>query len=217
MAQGNLEKRLFSQARSGVVGAVDPSTGKVLMWHRDIGHSWRFIVHEALTSANEALGNDPEVFEILSHISNGLSEIYAHSLTDNHKGMSGFRELYAYVDSKGEKGATAYATFSAFVVQSLFCFLFTGRKLAIGLPQNLDNEKVHEFHSSLSYLALLDDPVRIEAAKQFRDRGVWPNTVDTSNMLRRLDDFLGVMLEDKEVSYKEDAAKNTKTKKNKKR
>lgn len=202
-SRANLEQRLYNQARSGAVGARDQASGKTLMWHRDLGNCWQFLVHEAMTAANEALGKDPETFDILSTLSQGFKEIYINSMEDNHKGMSGFREIYAFIEEKGEKGMTAYATFSAFLVQTMFCFMFTGRKLAVGLPQDLDNIRVHEFQSGLTFLSLLDDDLRIEATKQFRDRGLFPTNVDISSLLRRLDDFLAIMLKDKEVHTKE--------------
>lgn len=209
-----LNKRLLAQGRQGVTGARDQATGKMLMWHRDIGNSWQLLVHEAMTAANEALGRDPEVFEILSAISKGLKAIYVDSLEDNYKGMAGFREIYDYIDEKGELGHKAYSTFSTFLVQTMFCFLFTSRKMAIGLPQDIESSRLHEVMDAVNIMSVLDDDLRIKVMQQFRDRGVWPTTLDCASLLRRLEGFRDTMLEDYEAHTQEvrDKAKATQEK-----
>jgi len=186
----------------GWSGMVSKETGKVCdPTYRDIGHCAPLILREAINAASAVDPSNAEFQLALDTISNTMQKIWCDSIEDNLAGLSQFPELYHAVRCI-PYGAEAYAAFSAFFVQSFFCYMFTAKKMANGLTPSF-GEPTQDFMAVLQVLSSLSDGTRQAAMKEFRDAGLWPTTVDSSKLLRRHEDFMAVVKEDQAIRLKQ--------------
>jgi hypothetical protein len=207
----DLTDKIRQNMKQGGIGAIDRGAGKTLMWHRDMGNCWHLLMLEGLSMTNASY-IDPETGRAPDHIYTTLDicgrmirQIYAASIQDNINGLQAFRQLYDYLDEQ-EDGKEVYSRFCAFFFQAFFCYMFTSKKMALGLPQDCDDERVIEHTAVLQVLSMLDDHTKRDAIKQIVDRGGWPTNMDYSSLLKRLDNFLAVAEED-HVLFQQAAAK----------
>jgi hypothetical protein len=190
-----MDKVIKSYIGKGMTYARDNATGKALAWHRDIGNCWHLLLAEATECTAQAVGpEDAESMEILDTIVKTYICIYKDSTKDNLQGLAKFEPLYSYLQDKGKQGDYVYATFTSFFMQSFFCFMFTSREMAMGLPQEVD-ERILEHSCLLNILGLMDDQTRVDTMNALVMKGLWTSKVDHSRLLRRLDDFMAIIKE----------------------
>jgi len=175
---------------------------------RDIGHCLGFFMKESLTAATEIFyPEDAEGRLALDTIGQFMAKIWNESLQDNLNGLCQFRSLYERLDEI-PKGREAYAVWSHYFVQTYFCYLFTVKKMANGLNTGW-LEDVGEYNSMLTIVNSLDDDLKKQVVKQLEDRGVWPSNVSYSKLIRRLDDFVNVVIEGQQLRLKEQQEKDS--------
>jgi hypothetical protein len=188
--------------RGMVIGRKKGSNDPFAAWHRDLGNCLHLILGEAVACCEAQFAGKKDELETLDTITKMLLLIYTDARGDRKKGLVQFRHLYEYIDNRGDSGKEVYNTFSTYIVQTIFCYLFTCQEMAIGLPQTLDVE-VFDFTATLNILSVLDDDTRVTVLEQLKGRGHWPTNVDYSMLLQRMDDYLEVIRKDQERLYAE--------------
>lgn len=169
---------------------------------RDLGHCLAFLMKESLTAATEiCYPEDAEGREALDTIGQFVAKIWNESLQDNLSGLCQFRSLYKRLDEI-PKGREAYAYWTHFFVQTYICYLFTVKKMANGLHDGWLDETA-EYNAMLTVVNALDDDLKAKVIVQLRDRGVWPTNISYSKLLRRLDDFVNVVIDGQQLRLKE--------------
>jgi len=181
----------FGGVRSAVTGVVcDPI-------HRDIGHCMPFLMKESLQAATQLLYKDDEkAIELLDCIGQLIAKVWNESVSDNLQGVPLFSQLYEEVRSQ-DRGEEVYGAFCTFFVQSYFCYLFTVPRMAIGIRPLQDGDS--EFQGMLSVLAGLSPELRKAVIAEWMEEGLWPSTVNSGPLLRRLDDYIEVIKEGQEL------------------
>jgi hypothetical protein len=169
---------------------------------RDIGHCLGFLMKESLTAATEiCYPEDAEGRLALDTIGQFVAKIWNESLQDNLGGLNQFRSLYKRLDEI-PKGREAYTAWTHYFFQSYICYLFTVSKMKNGLREGWLDENA-EYNSMLTILGSLDDDLKAKVIKQLKDRGVWPSNLSYSKLLRRLDNFVNVVIEGQELRLRE--------------
>lgn len=173
-------------------GMVTPSGKHVDLECRDIGQAFPFFMKESLLACTDLLYEDNLGARLaLDTIGQFMAKIWNDSLKDNMSGLCQFRELYKAMDEI-PCGREAYANWCAFFVQTYFCYMFTVRKMANGLPEGMCDD-VRDYHAMLTALTVLDDDLKKKVVNQWLDRGQWPSNMAYGKLIRRLEDFLEVV------------------------
>lgn len=190
---------LFSK-KTGMT--VDPT-------FRDIGHCLGFLMKETLTAATVVCyPEDAEGREALDTIGQFVAKIWNESMHDNLSGLCQFRSMYKRLDEI-PGGKEAYTAFTHFFFQTYICYLFTVKKMANGLREGW-LEEAAEYNAMLTVLNSLDDDIKKQVVKQLVDRGVWPSNMSYSKLVRRLDDYLGVVIEGQRIRLEQKEQGNAK-------
>ena len=217
-----MESRLASKMKSAGGALLGRPKGQHVpfaAWHRDIAQCWSMLVGEAISATQATLGDDKEALEALDTIAKMLILIYSESVKDNYSGMCHFKELYEYLglltkeDQEcprpgglhyvtRQQRQKVYSTFTAFLTQTFFCYMFTSRKMAVGTPQDLASD-IFDHTAVMNVLAVLDADTRTKALTQLQGAGYWPTDIDYSPLLRRLECFLDVIREEQQQQYAE--------------
>jgi hypothetical protein len=177
------------------VGIHSKSTGMTCdPTYRDIGHCLAFLMKESLTAATEiCYPEDAEGREALDTIGQFIAKIWNESLHDNLNGLCQFRSLYKRLEEI-PKGQEAYTYWTHYFVQTYICYLFTVSKMANGLREGW-LEDAAEYNAMLTVINSLDDDLKSQVIIQLREKGVWPSNISYSKLIRRLDDFVNVVIE----------------------
>jgi hypothetical protein len=177
--------------------------------YRDLGHCLAFLMRESLAACTEiCYPEDADGRLALDTIGQFMAKIWNESLHDNLGGLCQFRSLYARLDEI-PGGREAYAAWTHYFVQTYFCYLFTVRKMANGLREGWLDE-TSEYNAMLTVLNTLDDDLKKQVIEQLTERGVWPTNMSSSKLIRRLDDFVKVVIDGQEMRLREQAAQEEK-------
>ena len=169
---------------------------------RDIGHCLAFFMKESLQACSQIVyPEDADGNLALDTIGQFVAKIWNESLHDNLGGLCQFRSLYKRMEEI-PGGTEAYAAWTHYFFQTYVCYLFTVKKMANGLKEGWLDE-TSEFNSMMLILNTLDDDLKAKVLEQLRDRGVWPSNISSSKLIRRLDDFLKVVIEGQDLRIKE--------------
>jgi hypothetical protein len=196
-----LEKKMGRGAIMGrKKGSQDPFSNPA----RDLGHCWRPIFKQAVVAAQRPYiaAEDKEAIECLDMISHMFIRIYADSYQNNLQGLQLFQQMYDAVQEYGDKGKEVYGVFSAAVVQTLMCFLFTVPEMAIGLPDTI-GERTDEYTGILNVLSSLKPETQKVVLKELDSNGLWPRLIDYGPLLREMDNYVEVIKADQERRYQE--------------
>lgn len=190
----DLEKVIRDQLGRGmIVGRKKDTDEPFKAWHRDLGHCWGLILSEAVTCTEAVYKGDKEKIKQLDTLAKLLMLIYSRAVADNKEGLAIFPQLYDYIEK--DKAQEVYATLSAFVVQSIYCYLFTSVEMALGLE---DLRASFNFNTALMILSCLDDETRPGVIKQMSRAQLIPAGVNYLDLLNRLEDFVKVIEADRE-------------------
>jgi hypothetical protein len=179
--------------------------------YRDLANCLQMLIQDATICTQQVYWdeNSPEEtsghMEVLDTITKSLQLIYQNCMADQIQGLATFQQMYAYLDKYPER-SQVYSTFCHFFLQSVFCFLFGAKQMAIGLPEHLGTE-VFEFNTMTMILSSLDDPTRKEVLKQLKDAGMWPTKVESSHLMRASQDVMKVIYEAQQKQLEEADAK----------
>lgn len=187
--------------KGAMVGRAKGSDGPFSAPYRDIGNCLSMLLAAACDHTKAVYEDREKEIEILDTIVKMYLKVYVDCRKNNMQGLSNIKELYDYLDGV-ENGHQVYSTFTAAFLQSVFCYLFTVRELAIGLPDSLDQE-AFEHNVTLQLLSSLSEEVRPGATKDLLQAGYWKSTIDHSKLLRTLDPFLEIIKEQQAKQYKE--------------
>lgn len=174
-------------------GLVSKSSGKHINYEdRDIGQAFPFLMKESLRAcADLVYPGDAEANMVLDTVGQMMAKIFNDSVEDNLQGLQQFRNLYEDVASI-PRGPEVYANWSAFFVQTFFCYLFTVNKVANGLPREICKD-VAEYQAMITCVSALDEDLRKQVLRQWQDRGVWPSNLASGKLIRRVDDYIEVI------------------------
>jgi hypothetical protein len=170
--------------------------------YRDIGQCLAFLMKESLTACAEiCYPEDADGRMALDTIGQFMAKIWNESLHDNLNGLGQFQALYGRL-KEIPGGTEAYTAWTHYFVQTYFCYLFTVPKMSNGLREGWLQDTA-EYSAMLTVLGSLDEDLKRKVIEQLKDRGVWPSNLSYSKLLRRLDDFVKVVVEGQNLRLKE--------------
>lgn len=148
---------IFTQ-RGHAVGTVAPS-GMAHTPMRDISNCLPHIMNNAIIITQQGISTD-EQMDHLNCITIALANMYAASRQDNTNWITGFKELYEYLNTYTE-AAEVYGNLCANMVLNIFSYLFTSTQMGFKTGETMEPEDSAKIMFT-SLLSAMDDKVKSE-------------------------------------------------------
>jgi hypothetical protein len=160
----------------------------------------RFIVEKDKDNLEEANAN----IETLDFVAKFYFAYTSLALQDRKQAMSGFAELFAYLDT--DKKKSIYSYFTSSFMQSVFCYIYTSSSLGVGINRGISSD-TWELTDEYCLMSRLSDETRAKVYAELMAQGSLPATPGIERLLRRTLDFRGIIEEEQNKQKAKAAAK----------
>jgi len=196
--------RALSASPGGVAiktkGSQDPFT----MWELNMSHAAPLIANEAviLTARYYAEANEgkPETnaldMKTLDFVAKFYISYHKMAMDDRKEAMSGFGELYKYLDS--ERSREVYAYFTAAFIQSMYCYIYTSASMGAGLDRGMTTNAA-ELTDTYTIMSQLSDETRRLVYKELDDQGAFPGSSNIALLKKRTPAFMDIITGEQEL------------------
>lgn len=221
----NILRRLSASASMVAArskGTSDPFT----LWELNMSHAAPLIVNEAQNMthryyAEEDKGNG-HLFaldmETLDYITKFYIAYHGLAISDRKDALSGFSELYKYLDN--ERSREVYAYFTASFLQSMYCYIYTSASMGVGLARGLLVE-TSELTDAFAIMSQLSDSTKRLVYAELQAQGNMPGGANLEAIKKRVPAFTDIIVAEQEkekMAYdRKEAAKKEAAKKGKKK
>jgi hypothetical protein len=184
-------------------GTNDPFT----LWELNMSHAAPLLTNEATILTQRYytnLNGDDEVsqandMKTLDYIAKFYLAYHALAVSDRKDALSGFTELYAYLDT--QRAREIYAYYTASFLQSFYCYIYTSASMGLGIPKGINTETA-ELTDTYAIMSQLSDETRRKVYSELQEQGLIPGGANLDSIKKRTLAFTDIITAEQDKQLK---------------
>ena len=181
-------------------GSQDPFT----LWELNMSHAAPLIVNEAQILTHryyaETYKDDPATvgcdLEVLDYIVKFYLAYHKLAVEDRKDALSGFSELYSYLNT--ERSREVYSYFTASFLQSIYCYMYTSKSMGLGIERGIRVE-ASELTDAYSIISQLSDSTKRLVYEELKEQGHMPGSANLEALKKRVPAFTAIITAEQEM------------------